>query len=77
MVIQVGDGTKQATVTATHKVKKDVQNELTKKAVGGAATEEDWASKKGAAAPVASGVATPSTGTAAAANSVRPVASPQ
>lgn len=45
-VIQVGDGTKQSTVVATHEVKKDVQNELTKKAVGGAATDEDWAIKK-------------------------------
>jgi 3D (Asp-Asp-Asp) domain-containing protein len=45
-VIQVGDGTKRATAIAVHEVKKDVQNELSRKAVGGAATEEDWAAKK-------------------------------
>lgn len=45
-VIQVGNGTKKATEVATHEVKKDVQNELGKKAVGGAATEEDWTLKK-------------------------------
>lgn len=55
MVIQVGDGTKQAAVTATHEVKKDVQNELTKKAVGGAATEEDWAARKQTAKPGSAG----------------------
>lgn len=46
LVIQVGNGTKHGTQVATHEVKKDVQNELDKKAVGGAATEEDWAMKK-------------------------------
>jgi 3D (Asp-Asp-Asp) domain-containing protein len=50
-VILVGNGTKKETETATHEVKKDVQNELSKKAVGGAATEEDWAIKKKAAEP--------------------------
>jgi 3D (Asp-Asp-Asp) domain-containing protein len=45
-VIQLGDGTKQGTQTADNEIKKDVQNELKKKAVGGAATEEDWAAKK-------------------------------
>lgn len=45
-VIQIGDGTKRATAIAVHEVKKDVQNELDKKAVGGAATEEDWVAKK-------------------------------
>ncbi len=45
-VIQVGNGTKQGTVVATQEVKKDVQAELTKKAVGSAATDEDYALKK-------------------------------
>lgn len=44
-VIQLGDGTKHSTEVATHEVKKDVKNDLQKKAVGGAATEEDWALK--------------------------------
>lgn len=44
-VIQLGDGTKKTTEVATHEVKKDVQNDLSKQAVGGAATEEDWALK--------------------------------
>ncbi len=47
-VLQLGDGTKQTTQAADHAMKKDVQNELAKKAVGGAATEEDWAAKKNA-----------------------------
>lgn len=52
-VIQVGDGTKQSTQVADHEVKKDVQNDLNRKAVGGAATEEDWAASKktGSTAP--------------------------
>jgi 3D (Asp-Asp-Asp) domain-containing protein len=49
-VIQLGDGTKQTTIAATHEVKKDVQNELNNKAVGSAATQEDWAVKKQAEA---------------------------
>jgi 3D (Asp-Asp-Asp) domain-containing protein len=44
-VIQLGDGTKRTTEVATHEVKKDVQNDIKKAAVGGAATEEDWALK--------------------------------
>ncbi len=49
-VIRLGDGTKQATAQAQHEVKQDVQNEIAKKAVGGAATEDDWATKKHAEA---------------------------
>lgn len=44
-VIQLGDGTKRTTEVAAHEVKKDVQNDIKKAAVGGAATEEDWALK--------------------------------
>jgi 3D (Asp-Asp-Asp) domain-containing protein len=45
-VLQVGDGTKQATQAADHEIKQDVQNELNKKAVGSAATDDDWTAKR-------------------------------
>lgn len=42
-VIQVGNGTQAATKQADQAVKQDVANEVNQKAVGSAATEEDWA----------------------------------
>ncbi len=45
-VISVGDGTHAATRQASHEVKADVKEDLGKKAVGNAATEDDWAVKK-------------------------------
>ncbi len=51
-VIEVGDGTKATTTQAQQEVKQDVQKDLAKKAVGNAATEDDWAGKK--PAPTAS-----------------------
>ncbi len=45
-VVSVGDGTHATTKDAQHAVKQDVQQDLTKKVVGNAATEDDWAAKK-------------------------------
>jgi 3D (Asp-Asp-Asp) domain-containing protein len=45
-VVSLGDGTHATTKDAQHAVKQDVQQDLTKKAVGNAATEDDWAAKK-------------------------------
>jgi 3D (Asp-Asp-Asp) domain-containing protein len=58
-VIQLGDGTKHTTEQAQSKVKQDVQADIAKKAVGNAATEDDWVAKKGtgAAAPASNAVA--------------------
>jgi len=42
-VIQLGNGTLAATKQADQAVKQDVANEVNKKAVGSAATEDDWA----------------------------------
>jgi 3D (Asp-Asp-Asp) domain-containing protein len=42
-VIQVGNGTQAATKQADQAVKQDVAKEMDKKAVGSAATEDDWA----------------------------------
>ena len=50
-VIKVGDGTKATTAQAQQEVKQDVQQDLAKKAVGNAATEDDWARKKAATTP--------------------------
>jgi len=52
-VIQLGDGTREATKQADHAVKADVQRDVEKGAVGNAATELDWKKK----APAASGTA--------------------
>ena len=64
-VIKVGDGTKATTTQAQQEVKQDVQKDLANKAVGNAATEDDWARKKAASTPsnpatTASGAAAPS-----------------
>ncbi len=48
-VIELGDGTHAAAKEADHAVKADVAQDLAKKAVGNAATEDDWKAK--AAAP--------------------------
>ena len=45
-VVSVGDGTHATTKDAQHAVKQDVQQDLAKKVVGNAATEDDWAAKK-------------------------------
>ena len=61
-VIQVGNGTQAATKQADQAVKKDVANEVNKKAVGSAATEEDWAKARAqgsAGTPAASPVHKP------------------
>jgi 3D (Asp-Asp-Asp) domain-containing protein len=53
-VIEVGNGTKMAAKEADREVKQDVAKELDKKAVGAAATEDDWAkanSPQGSAKP--------------------------
>lgn len=42
-VLQLGDGTHEAAKQADQAVKQDVQQDLNKKAVGNAATEDDWA----------------------------------
>jgi 3D (Asp-Asp-Asp) domain-containing protein len=42
-VIQLGDGTRAATKQADRAVKQDVTKDVQKQAVGGSATEEDWA----------------------------------
>ena len=44
-VIELGDGTHQAAKEADHAVKADVAEDLAKKAVGNAATEDDWKAK--------------------------------
>ena|SRR5690348_263801 len=44
-VIQLGDGTREATKQADHAVKADVQRDVEKGAVGNAATELDWKKK--------------------------------
>ena len=44
-VIQLGDGTREATKQADHAVKTDVQRDVEKGAVGNAATELDWKKK--------------------------------
>lgn len=66
-VIQLGDGTHQAAKEADHAVKADVAQDLAKKAVGNAATEDDWKAKatstdKPSTKPSTQGTAT-STGT--------------
>ena len=45
-VLAVGDNTHQAAKDAAVEVKKDVKQDLTKKVVGNAATEDDWTVKK-------------------------------
>jgi 3D (Asp-Asp-Asp) domain-containing protein len=45
-VVQLGDGTRAATKQADRVVKEEVTREVQKQAVGGAATEEDWARAK-------------------------------
>ena len=45
-VVALGDGSHQTTKDAQHVVKQDVKEDLAKKAVGNAATEDDWAAKK-------------------------------
>jgi 3D (Asp-Asp-Asp) domain-containing protein len=42
-VIQLGDGTRAATKQADRAVKQDVTKDVDRQAVGGSATEEDWA----------------------------------
>lgn len=44
-VIQLGDGTREATKQADHTVKADVQRDVEKGAVGNAVTELDWKKK--------------------------------
>ena len=44
-VVQLGDGTREATKQADHAVKADVQRDVEKGAVGNAATELDWKKK--------------------------------
>lgn len=44
-VLELGDGTHEAAKAADHAVKEDVKQDLAKKAVGNAATEDDWAAK--------------------------------
>lgn len=44
-VIELGDGTHAAAKEADHAVKADVAQDLAKKAVGNAATEDDWKAK--------------------------------
>ncbi len=65
-VIQLGDGTHASAKEADHAVKSDVANDVAKKVVGNAATEDDWKAKgtvPGKAATKASGPSTQSTGT--------------
>ena len=62
-VIQLGDGTKHTTVQAESKVKQDVQSDIAKKAVGNAATEDDWVAKKGASSQEPAAAATNSSAT--------------
>ena len=50
-VIQLGDGTQAATKQADQAVKKEVREEVQKQAVGGAATEEDWAKARAQGRP--------------------------
>jgi len=45
-VIQLGDGTRAATKQADQAVKQDVVKDVNKQAVGGSATEEDWAKSR-------------------------------
>src|SRR5436309_1196959 len=45
-VIQLGDGIRAATKQADQAVKQDVINDVHKQAVGGSATEEDWAKSR-------------------------------
>src|SRR5437764_10310445 len=45
-VIQLGNGTRAATKQADQAVKQDVINDVHKQAVGGSATEEDWAKSR-------------------------------
>ena len=52
-VIQLGDGTREATKQADHAVKADVQRDVEKGAVGNAATELDWKKKARAASGTA------------------------
>ena len=47
-VMQLGDGTQTATKQADQVVKKDVEKDIAKGAVGNAATEVDWRQKGGA-----------------------------
>lgn len=44
-VIELGNGTHEAAKEADHAVKADVAQDLAKKAVGNAATEDDWKAK--------------------------------
>jgi 3D (Asp-Asp-Asp) domain-containing protein len=45
-VLSVGDNTHQAAKEAAVEVKRDVKQDLAKKVVGNAATEDDWTTKK-------------------------------
>src|SRR5947209_4481556 len=45
-VLQLGNGPQAATKQADQAVKQDVAKEVSKQAVGGAATEEDWAKQR-------------------------------
>ena len=47
-VLQLGDGTREATQAADQAVKHDIEQDVAKKAVGNAATEDDWAAKAAA-----------------------------
>ena len=65
-VLEWGDGTREAVKQADQAVKAKVAEEVSKNAVGGAATEDDWAAKKAAekkaaAASKATGTASTST----------------
>jgi rare lipoprotein A len=53
-VIELGDGTRQAAKQADQAVKRDVADDLSKGAVGNAATEKDWANKQKATKKAAS-----------------------
>lgn len=85
-VLSIGDGTHQATKQADLTVKQDVKQDLTKNAVGHAATETDWAvkkeeEKKGVPPPVAAekaaSAAAPASATNAAANAAAPATNPK
>ena len=76
-VIQLGDGTHETTTQAAHEVTKDVKQDLAKKVVGNAATEDDWAAHRNSeqkpvdaptpsdAAPAKTGSSTPGTDSSA------------
>ena len=53
-VIELGDGTHAAAKQADQAVKQDVAQDVAKKVVGNAATEDDWATKNGASPAPAS-----------------------